>query len=1287
MSANAGNDHWMKRKFVIVDQNAVSAEGHFQTYTNALALAAHEAGDDVTVLWNKRFPIESCSAPYAMGLHFSYTEGEAAARNLLQYGEGHFGFELERALAPLRLGAHDLVLVHTCHFVELVEALDYLVMLPPDRNLPTFHIVLRYDPGVFQCRMSRVIRHIDALSRSRVMRDKLRFHSDTERLAAEFSRLFGTPVGICPIPVDLTRILSALADAKNEKSLSRPLVASYLGTARSEKGYTDLLDAIAFLTENYVATDRLHFTLQCSERSLRSEPGLLEYQEKLEAYLNERGLEDKVRLVKEVVDPEKYCELIAKTDIMILPYSAVSYRCRSSSVLIEALAAGKVVVTTHGSWMGSRVDVGNAVCYASPHELGPALAQAVDRFDALSAGAKARQAEAIASGDPAALAKYFVRNCVADAEPWTSPVVLTILDGAAIANGRAGATLHRLQYFDAAGYRVMALLLTSGDAEGSATRSRLADALRPFALERVFIMSADQAVGEHRDELASILSNCAPECVYLSCGLDRRIVDALGLRESPTVFEAGVDGRGAAETNEAILLFATARQAEEARTRGVSHSNSHYAFPCASQAPRLDDLAGPVNGFELVASADPYRPEFGIDMKPVLAQSSRYRRLKALDSVDILIVSSAIENLRWFLERIYEPFLSQRQTSVIVVGDIDENALPHFDDLFFIGPVGDRDPLYAAAKVVVVPDSSYDGTSYELLEALAKRMPVVTTRSLAAAIVDEDAGLDAHDEEGAFADAIERLLGSADLRMRASAASASLAERLGAGAASVGAMNALFHSLIGDRALNVSPLGRTSEPADRLVEWAPAVRGANAFIRSYIGGEALAGVDELRRLEDRGSSLVTRLADCLIARRQAPLLKVDGWLLARIMLVHAEGIVSELARIAEVTQKAAGLSAAPSDGSSNILILDRRFHGKIVTSSMTAGRVEPKCATGGVEIHPRVDNGDETIAWTVEAKKDDDAPELCTIDLGDVRACVVYQHIPISLEARILGRRLSVRSQFSRGQGLSVSRPAMNWPQFATRMLSSVRDLFGGRRSPLYKWLPWANANPLFDAEWYLAEYPNVAASGLKPFRHYDRYGFRKGYNPNPFFDTNWYLDSAPELRDTGANPLDHYLHFGANGAFDPGPNFSGRRYLDANPDVRSWRLNPLLHYVEWGRREGREIYPSEPLRSRGSLALPAIVGSRGASWVELELKDEFEGDSLPIELYCGDRKLDVTIHTGAGRARLRAFLPRLEVVSGLIELQVTQSAGDCVEISALWTGWSSSDNERALAEVAVAKC
>jgi len=48
-------------------------------------------------------------------------------------------------------------------------------------------------------------------------------------------------------------------------------------------------------------------------------------------------------------------------------------------------------------------------------------------------------------------------------------------------------------------------------------------------------------------------------------------------------------------------------------------------------------------------------------------------------------------------------------------------------------------------------------------------------------------------------------------------------------------------------------------------------------------------------------------------------------------------------------------------------------------------------------------------------------------------------------------------------------------------------------------------ASGLFDVDWYLATYPDVAASGMDPIDHYLRIGAALGYNPNPLFDTNYY--------------------------------------------------------------------------------------------------------------------------------------------------------------------------------------
>src|SRR5215467_10278054 len=46
----------------------------------------------------------------------------------------------------------------------------------------------------------------------------------------------------------------------------------------------------------------------------------------------------------------------------------------------------------------------------------------------------------------------------------------------------------------------------------------------------------------------------------------------------------------------------------------------------------------------------------------------------------------------------------------------------------------------------------------------------------------------------------------------------------------------------------------------------------------------------------------------------------------------------------------------------------------------------------------------------------------------------------------------------------------------------------------------------LFDSNWYLHTYPDIAASGTDAFEHYLRWGAVEGGRRNPEFDTTWYL-------------------------------------------------------------------------------------------------------------------------------------------------------------------------------------
>ena len=67
-------------------------------------------------------------------------------------------------------------------------------------------------------------------------------------------------------------------------------------------------------------------------------------------------------------------------------------------------------------------------------------------------------------------------------------------------------------------------------------------------------------------------------------------------------------------------------------------------------------------------------------------------------------------------------------------------------------------------------------------------------------------------------------------------------------------------------------------------------------------------------------------------------------------------------------------------------------------------------------------------------------------------------------------------------------------------------------------------SSSLFDADWYLKQYPDVAAAKLDPALHYLRHGASEGRDPSALFSTRAYLDLYPSVAQSRINPLVHYL-------------------------------------------------------------------------------------------------------------------------------------------------------------------
>jgi hypothetical protein len=121
--------------------------------------------------------------------------------------------------------------------------------------------------------------------------------------------------------------------------------------------------------------------------------------------------------------------------------------------------------------------------------------------------------------------------------------------------------------------------------------------------------------------------------------------------------------------------------------------------------------------------------------------------------------------------------------------------------------------------------------------------------------------------------------------------------------------------------------------------------------------------------------------------------------------------------------------------------------------------------------------------------------------------------------------------------------------------------------------IPAQSPDPLFDAAYYLAHNPDVAAAGVDPYQHYMTYGWHEGRDPSAYFDTNYYLTQNPDVKAAGVNPLLHFEQYGWKEGRQPSLVFDDAKYLAVNTDVAAAGVDPLLHYMQFGQNEGRPAF------------------------------------------------------------------------------------------------------------------
>jgi hypothetical protein len=208
--------------------------------------------------------------------------------------------------------------------------------------------------------------------------NRLVFCTLTDLLAEELSDLLGTRVDVAPIPLEYG---DPAVYGSAKPRLPRVVM---LGGTRREKGSYLMPDIVRACQPRV----RVEFLVHLANNTLTAEEAA-----ELALVAEEPG----VTVVREPMSLPEYNIALNSADIAVFPYEVIPYRKRTSGVFAEAVAYGKPVVATRGTWMAEQIEAGRAAGTVfddlQPDSIARAIARCVADLETLRESAKALSVE------------------------------------------------------------------------------------------------------------------------------------------------------------------------------------------------------------------------------------------------------------------------------------------------------------------------------------------------------------------------------------------------------------------------------------------------------------------------------------------------------------------------------------------------------------------------------------------------------------------------------------------------------------------------------------------------------------------------------------------------------------------------------------------------------------------------------------------------------------------------------------------------------------------------------
>lgn len=375
-----------KMRILIAEEALQTGDGHWPTYIGGLAHGFREAGDQVDVLAHRDASlsvITSCGGtPWFSRNCWLDSRSHGAVGGVRH----NLSFRAELTYWLKNHAPYDWV----CALTMRLQHLLAFALLSRDPQIPgtTRFLLLfvqgfgRYDgvgkPTVFPNSPSTWLARFCFRALAPAVRNgRVVLAAETEGMQEELHRFTGLPVALFPHPVLPVKIIPG---SKFEK-FGRVTITCP-GFARHEKGSDHLQTAIKRLLDDPVG-DGLHFVLQWPEpfpmpdgTSRGVDPELAD--------------DPRIEWLNSSLEADAYEALLARSDLVILPYRRESYHHRVSRVAIEAASRGIPLIFTEGTWserIAEIAGVGVPIADETVAAITIAVLDAVDRLASLRVAA------------------------------------------------------------------------------------------------------------------------------------------------------------------------------------------------------------------------------------------------------------------------------------------------------------------------------------------------------------------------------------------------------------------------------------------------------------------------------------------------------------------------------------------------------------------------------------------------------------------------------------------------------------------------------------------------------------------------------------------------------------------------------------------------------------------------------------------------------------------------------------------------------------------------------------